>query len=234
MQMILLNFFLKKPNVLKWASRILNFLAFVALSMWLMNRKIEFNNQVIDQEAFFVLLTTTAVIFNQFHRNILKEVEFSPAYALALGYVNNFLEPVIIQLLENGIKSPLIYIYRPKSLSELYQNNIDKTKAIIKNKDLNLQEFQLNLKHGRARDVLTIKKSKTKQIYFDFPNTLLSLTAYIDYKIGSKTKDSSKNEKEELSNKLIVKFYEKVNSLLEEKQLDHYIRYCDSELKFQF
>ena len=77
--------------------------------------------------------------------------------------MNNFIEPVIVQLSEDGINNPLLYIYRPKTLSELYKPNIDRTKATIKNMAFELAELQLNLKHGRARDILTIQKSKTKR-----------------------------------------------------------------------
>ena len=188
----------------------------------------------IDLEALFVLLTTVAVFLNQLHRWLLAEAEYSPAYALALGYVNNFIEPAITQLIEDGINRPLLYIYKPEGISELYKPNIDRVKATIKNNSFELNELQLELKHGRARDILTIQKSKTKLIYFDFPNTLLSLSAYIDFKIESKANQSTDTEKKEFTKLLLSKFYNKVDELLKEKNIQNNIKYCNKNLTFDF
>lgn len=230
----IISFLVKNSTPIKYLSLIFNVVASVALIMWLFNKDISIHKWSLDQEALFVILTTVAVLLNQFHKWLLKEAEYSPAYALALGYVNNFIEPVITQLIEDGVKKPLVYIYRPKVISELYKSNIDKTKATIKNMQFDLTELQLNLKHGRARDILTIQKSKTKKIFFDFPNTLLSLSAYIDYKTSSGTNQFNDKEKVKLTEELFEKFYIKVNDLTVEKNLDEYIKYCDKKLDFVF
>lgn len=229
-----ISFLVKNSNVIKFLSVILNVVASVALIMWLLNKDITIYKWSLDKEALFVILTSVAVLLNQFHKWLLTEAEYSPAYALALGYVNNFIEPVIAQLIEDGIKTPLIYIYRPKTISELYKTNIDKTKATIKNMQFDLTELQLNLKHGRARDILTIQKSKTKKIFFDFPNTLLSLSAYIDYKTSSGANQFNDKEKVKLTEELFEKFYSKINDLTKEKNLEEYIKYCDKKLNFAF
>lgn len=229
-----INFLVKNSEHIKHLSIVFNVVASVALIMWLLNKDITISKWSLDKEALFVTLTSVAVLLNQFHKWLLTEAEYSPAYALALGYVNNFIEPVIAQLIEDGIKTPLIYIYRPKTISELYKTNIDKTKATIKNMQFDLTELQLNLKHGRARDILTIQKSKTKKVFFDFPNTLLSLSAYIDYKINSGANQFNDKEKVKLTEELFEKFYSKINDLKKEKNLDGYIKYCDKKLNFTF
>jgi hypothetical protein len=230
----ILSFLVKNSALIRFLSIILNIVASVALIMWLFNKDIIIYKWSLDKEALFVILTSVAVLLNQFHKWLLKEAEYSPAYALALGYVNNFIEPVITQLLEDGIKKPLIYIYQPKSISELYKSNIDKTKAAIKNMQFDLTELQLNLKHGRARDILTIQKSKTKKVFFDFPNTLLSLSAYIDYKTSSGANQFNDKEKTKLAEELFEKFYTKVTELTIHKNLNKYIKYCDKNLDFVF
>jgi hypothetical protein len=229
-----ISFLFKNSTLIKYLSIVFNVVASIALIMWLLNKDITICKWSLDKEALFVILTSVAVLLNQFHKWLLAEAEYSPAYALALGYVNNFIEPVITQLIEDGIKTPLVYIYRPKTISELYKTNIDKTKATIKNMQFDLTELQLNLKHGRARDILTIQKSKTKKVFFDFPNTLLSLSAYIDYKTSSGANQFNDKEKVKLTEELFEKFYSKINDLTKEKNLDEYIKYCDKKLNFTF
>lgn len=229
-----LGFLVKNSTLVKYLSLILNIIASVALIMWLFNKDLTIHEWTLDKEALFVILTSVAVLLNQFHKWLLKEAEYSPSYALALGYVNNFIEPVIAQLIEDGIRKPLIYVYRPKAISELYKTNIDKTKATIKNMQFDLTELQLNLKHGRARDILTIQKSKTKKVFFDFPNTLLSLSAYIDYKTSSGANQFNDKEKMKLTEELFEKFYSKIDDLAAQKNLSNYIKYCDRNLDFTF
>ncbi len=223
-----------KPKTIKVLSLSLNIIAGISLILWLLSKKLDLFGVNIDLEALFVLLTTLAVFFNQAYKWLLEDAEYSPAYALALGYVNNFIEPALVQLIENGIKRPQIYIYKPEDISELYTPNIDKTKALIKNDSFEINELQLDLKHGRARDILTIQKSKTKMVYFDFPNTLLSLSAYIDFKIATKKNEIDLKEKSELTKTLFNKFYCKVDELLKTKSLDAHIKYCDKNLQFIF
>ena len=122
-----------KPKTVKVLSIILNIIAVIALLFWLLSKTFNVLGTKIDLEALFVLLTTIAVFFNQVYKWLLEDAEYSPAYALALGYVNNFIEPAVVQLIENGIKKPLLYIYKPENISELYTPSIDKTKASIKN-----------------------------------------------------------------------------------------------------
>ncbi|WCC44688.1 hypothetical protein PJW08_14005 [Tenacibaculum finnmarkense] len=230
----IIKFLKGKLKIIKFLSVLFNLIAVITLVFWLLKKKLLVLGDEVDLEAFFVLLTTISIFFNQAYKWLLEDSEYSPTYALALGYVNNFIEPAIVQLVENGIKKPLFYIYKPENISELYEQSIDMTKATIKNKSFEVNELQLNLKHGRARDILTIQKSKTKMIYFDFPNTLLSLSSYIDFKIASRENETSSNEKVELTNILFDKFYAKVDELLKDKNLDTYIKYCDKNLLFSF
>lgn len=234
MRKIVVDIFRGKPKTIKVLSIILNIVAGVTLVLWLVSLKFQVFGVKIDLEALFVGLTAVAVSLNQVHKWLLAEAEYSPAFALALGYVNNFIEPAITQIIENGISKPLLYIYKPESIDELFETNIDRTKATIKNNSFELNELQLNLKHGRARDILTIQKSKTKMVYFDFPNTLLSLSAYIDFKIVSKANATDDKQKKELTELLFKKFYDKVDELLKVKNLQNNIKYCDKNLLFEF
>ena len=221
-------------NYIRWGSIIINGIGLIVLALWILNIEIKIRGTVFEQEPILIALTMLFATLNQIHRWLLSEAEYSPAYSLASGYVANFISPVVTQLLEDGVKNPKIHIYKPTDFSELFKNNIDRVKAKVQNMGLELSEVNLNLKHSRARDVLTIKKSKTKMVYFDFPNTLLSLIAYVDYKVGSKNNSSAEKEKKELTENLIVKFYEKVNELIERDNIQDHVSFCDKEMKIEF
>jgi hypothetical protein len=228
------NWLTPYKNLIKWISWGVNLLATIVLVYWIFEIPIKFGETSFEQEPLLVGLTLLFATLNQIHRWLLSESEYSPAYALASGYVTNFLSPVITQLLENGEKNPVIYVYKPKNLSELFKNNIDRVKAEIQNNDFILNEVNLTLKHARARDILLVQKSKTKKIYFDFPNTLTSFISYVDYKINSKEDNSSEKAKEKLTNDLIEMFYQKVDELLKKENIQANVKYCDREMNLQF
>lgn len=217
-------------KLLKYSSYILNCFALIVLILWLLKLKVDYFAN-IELEALVVILSGSVVSLNQINRKLLEKIDYSPADALAFGYVNNFLLPAITQLKENGEVKPVLFIYKPEKISELIPSNIDIIKAELRNKSYSLGEINLAPKSARSRDVLTIQKNPDKQVYFDFPNTLLSLLNYIDYKIESKENNSNKSEKEELGKKLISEFYKRVNDLAVEKRINNNLKYCDSKMK---
>lgn len=221
-------------NQIKWLTIVVNVTALVALAFWVFNKKIIILGACFDQEPIFVSLTTLFVVLNQLYRWLLNESEYSPAYALATGYVSNFLVPSITQLVEDGESCPVIYVYKVENITELYKDNIDRIKANIRNKSFEIQQVNLKPKNARARDVMLIQKSETKKVYFDFPNTLTSLMAYIDYKISSKQDESSDTEKNQLTEELIERFYQKVDELTVKHNIVENIKFCDKKLNFNF
>ena len=174
-----------------------------------------------------------ALTLNQLNRKLFEKTEYSPADVLALGYVNNFLVPVITQLKEDGVKKPSLCIYKPNKIYELESSNIYAIKAELRSREYSLVEVEvkLNLKQARARDILTIQKNDSNQIYFDFPNTLLSLLSYIDYKAESKANTLSDKIKTELGVNLIFEFYKKAEELAKEKRIHKNIKFCTADLK---
>lgn len=221
-------------KVMKWLSRLINLLGAIVLIYWVTGKPVIIGTVHIDHEPLLAVLTMVFAVLNQVHRWLFDESEFSPAYALALGYVSNFLAPVITQLIEDGEKNPIIYVYKPRQLTELSKDNLDRMKAEIRNNDFELREVNMKLKHARARDILTVQKAKDRKVYFDFPNTLTSIVSYVDYKIASGENSSSAKVKEKLTAELIQKFYDKVDELAAQYDISSNLRYCDRELKFDF
>lgn len=228
-QNYLLDLAVNNIKIFTYLSYFLNTIAAIIIVFWLLKKAIpKFEN--IDLEALVTIVSFFAVTLNQLNRKLFERTEYSPADVLALGYVNNFLLPVITQLKEDGIRNPSLCIYKPNKINELEASNIDVIKAELRNKNYLLQEVKLNLRQARARDILTIQKNENKQIYFDFPNTLLSLLNYIDYKAESKSNTSPDKLKTELGISLITKFYKKVEELADEKRIYVNIKFCDADL----
>ena len=228
-----MQWFSKNIWVIKWGSYILNTVSILTLLLWLFKSLIEKKLKIeflIDLEALIAITTSLLVVINQLLRKLLKEAEYSPAYALAVGYVNNFISPVITQLKENGIKDPRLCIYRPIHFDELTPDNVDRIKADLVHKKYELTEINLKLKGARARDILTLNKKTKIHVYFDFPNTLLSLYGYVDYKIGSEANSSIEKIKNKLIAELIEQFYLKINEMIQAKNLQTNVSYCDKSL----
>jgi hypothetical protein len=229
----ILGWFSMNIGVIKWTSYISNGVSIFILVLWAFKSVIEEKFKLtflIDLEALIAIITMFMVALNQLLRKLLEEAEYSPALALAVGYVNNFIFPVITQLKEEGNKKPKLCIYRPNHFDELTSNNVDRVKAELINKKYDLIEVNLKLKGARARDILTLNKKAKVHTYFDFPNTLLSLYAYVDYKIGSRPNTSIDENKNELIGNLIEQFYLKVNELIQTNNLGNNITYCDKNL----
>jgi hypothetical protein len=144
---------------------------------------------------------------------------------------------LISQLLKNiplGSPIPRLYIYLPQKLSELEPRNIERVIGRIRLKSFEDKVINLEFQEGRARDVLTVSQSNNKRVYFDFPNTLLSLNSLIDYKMESRKNRFSDSIREEMAKDYIVKFGKVIERLIEMKDLKDYVFFVDKELNFQF
>lgn len=219
--------------VIRWSSYILSGLSVLFLVMWALKASIEsyFNIIfIIDLEACVAIISALLVLLSQLQRKLLDEAEYSPAHALASGYVNNFISPVITQLIEDGIAKPKLCIFRPEDFDDLSPDSVDRIKGRLVNKNYDLSEINLKLKHGRARDILTLNKKSKVHRYFDFPNTLLSLYAYVDYKLGSDPNTNVIAQKKEFIGNLIEEFYLEVADLIKLKGIEKYVEYCDKSL----
>jgi len=167
----------------------------------------------------------------------LEEEEFSLPYALAYGYVHNFVEPLISQLMKQiplGSPKPKLYIYIPAKLSELEPRNIERVIGKIRMKSFEDKIINLEFQEGRARDILTVTESGNKRVYFDFPNTLLSLNSLIDYKMESRKNRFSDSIREEMAKEYITKFKQVIEKLLEGRDLNEYVFFVDKDLEIVF
>lgn len=167
------------------------------------------------------------------YANALEKEEYSVSYALAYGYVINFLEPVITAILKQtpAGERPKFYIYIPERLQELEPKSIDRTLARLREKNLTTQSINLELTEGRVRDVLSISM-ESKHMYFDFPTTLLTLNSFIAYKSDSRKDSFGEEEKLKLGKAFIEKFQRTVSKMLDERNLSDYVSFVGIDLTF--
>lgn len=228
------GFLVKARVYIKYTSYAANLSAIIVLICWCLGKKIVLFGGTYDHEPLFVILTGFFATLTQLYRWLLAESEYSPAHALALGYVKNFLAPTITQLMNDGVKNPVIYVYRPETMSELFGGNISRIRSKLVQDNFKLEDINLTPNSARARDIILIEKSATKKVYFDFPNTLTSLVNYVDYAVASGKNSHSEKKKDEFTKELMDKFFFKVNELLIKENITENIKYCDKTLNFAF
>lgn len=171
-------------------------------------------------------------MMNEYAQALEKE-EYSVSYALAYGYVTNFLEPVITAIIKQtpAGQKPKFYIYLPERLQELEPKSIDRTIVRLREKNLTASTVNIDLPEGRVRDVLTIDMQR-ENVYFDFPTTLLTLNSFIIYKATSAKNSFNEEEKIKLGAQFIDKFKATLIKMLAERDLDDKVFFVGKDLNF--
>lgn len=169
------------------------------------------------------------------HEEQLEEEKYSTPLALAYGYVNNFVEPLITRLMQQAgphADDVRLYIFIPDELSDLEPAAVERTVARMRAKEFDTQVVHLQLDQGRPRDILTVMKGGSNTVYFDFPNTLLTLKAVVDYKVRQSKDTTPEKAKRELGARFIQKFQKSVEEMVAEKHLSDYVKFTDKNLAF--
>lgn len=236
------------PRRLHFISRLLLVLLWVCTLIvalaWLLGWELPF--QINPEPATIVLGMLSAAVtalVNAYTSLVSKKQEqleaeqYSISYALAYGYTNNFIEPVITQLLvkrQGDEDPPRLYIYIPQKLSELEPRAIERTLARMRARDYRCDPLELESQEGRIRDVLTICKTNngTGLDYFDFPTTLLTLASYVDYKLAKQENRFNQAQITQLGRRYIQEFHQELIRMLERKNIAGYVCFTDSELEF--
>ena len=186
---------------------------------------------LVQWEAFIGIAFLLKEVIIQWQMRRIESLEYSPAISIAHGYVNNFLEPAIGELIASKGVNVNFKIYIPNGLEELSDQQIDRMKHQIKSMGYHLKEIKLKRSSGRPHDVLTIEKQQGSISYFDFPRTLLSLQSYIDYKVDSGKNESTDHKKNVLGKKMVDAFQHEVKRLLKKKNLEESVSFVDKSLE---
>lgn len=202
---------------------------FVAAIVWAFVKNPPFEPEPVTVLLGLISGAITGLL-NEYSQRLAKE-EFSTSYALAYGYVHNFLEPAVTQLLKKDNKLQF-YVYIPERLSELEPKQIERTLIKMREKNFYNNTISLEMNEGRPRDILLVSKGSGDSVYFDFPTTLLTLNSYIDYKIESKSGSFAEEDKIKLGAEFINKFKDALLKMMETKGLMDYVRLTDKNLQF--
>lgn len=210
--------------------------AFFAI-IWIFNIPFHYQPEPITVMLGLISMAVSGLANRYSHA--LDIEQYSVANVLAKGYVNNFVEPVMTQLMKdsngNGNK-PLLYIFIPELLNELTPKSIDRLKAKFKTKGLSENTIKIKINEGRGvRDVMTVSNSNNKNVYFDFPSTLFSLTDFVEFKMDSPKNSLNVDLKNKIGKEYIERFKKQLIESLQEKQLHpEYIKFTDFDLDIVF
>ena len=224
---------MKKSGAETFANFILVLLWLTAFGvgvMWVVQVGLPFG---LDAEPILTVLglvTTATTAIVALYRKRLQHEEYSTAFALADGYVNNFIEPAITHLMAKQGPDVVFYIYIPRYLDELAPRAVQRTISRIEAANLKSQVVNLDLEEGRMRDVLTIRSGEHGMIYFDFPSTLLTLKNLVDYRVDSSENRLDEQKKREKGAEYIDKFSERLRQGLAAKHLGSHVRLIDASL----
>jgi len=151
--------------------------------------------------------------------------KFSAANVLAVGYVKNFLEPVMIQILDHkkpGDPIPKFYVFIPLEISKLEENSIVLLKKSLDNDGYVSAPVNVQIPKQRTRNILLITKNGNG-FYFDIATTLSSLSALIEYTLEKKKNTSPEKLKDTIFKEHINYFKDELIKLLKDKDLDKYV-----------
>ena len=104
---------------------------------------------------------------------------------------------------------------------------------IYRKKELGGLDRRIRYLQKRLPDLNVVRESPGgDSIYFDFPNSLLTLTSLIDYKVESKGDSFSAKAKLDLGQLYIEKFKSFVENQCHQKGIADYVEFTDSQLGF--
>ncbi len=173
--------------------------------------------------GFLGLLYTMVPLFGRWlmkrFSTDLERERVTLSYALAYGYLTNYLAPVVKRL-RNDSGSPddlRFFVYIPDKLEELQRDLIEDFLNELGNKNYVIDKVELEFgEQKRARDVRTAKKLSdgSSLKYFDFPTTLLTTVPAIDFKLDPSEGRSFKEQKAILAEDYIREFRTQLEKML--------------------
>jgi len=211
-------------TIFQWLSIAILVASFVFAALWVYNTSMNLEPILAFLGLFYSVVALLGNwVAKQLEKRV-KEEELSITYALAHGYMYNYLAPVV-RGLRKKLSDPAamrFIVYIPKTLNEFKSHAIDEVMTELSNKQYIVDTVELVFENEKRKmDYRTARKSKDSAIhYFDFPTTLLTLEKVIEYKL--KTDKDSRPDKEiaKLSEVYISNFGKQLTSILEKEEFD--------------
>lgn len=179
-------------------------------------------------------------LVRRLNRKVEKERLTLP-YALAYGYLKNYLAPVIRRIRKESDDPDRLkfYVYIPRSLNELKDDSIDEILTELENQNYELGLIELDFPgQKRKKDYRTAKRSVANGAapkYFDFPTTMLTLDQVVKYKLDTDEDRLPTEQEKALGDRYINDFRNCLETMLQEKAFDairNNIRIVDGGLDF--
>lgn len=179
-------------------------------------------------------------LVRRLNRKVEKERLTLP-YALAYGYLRNYLAPVLRRIRKESDDPDRLkfYVYIPRSLDDLKDDSIDEILTELENQNYKLGLIELDFPgQKRKKDYRTAKRSVANGAdpkYFDFPTTMLTLDQVVKYKLDTDEDRLPTEQEEKLGDRYINDFRDCLETMLKEKAYDairNNIRIVDGGLDF--
>ncbi len=164
-------------------------------------------------------------LVRRLNRKIEKERLTLP-YALAHGYLKNYLAPVLRRIRKEADDPDRLkfYVYIPRSLDELKDESIDEILTELENRQYEVGLIELDFPgQKRKKDYRTAKRSIIQGAdpkYFDFTTTMLTLDQVVKYKLDTKEGRLPTEQEEKLGEGYINDFRNCLETMLQEKRYD--------------
>lgn len=150
----------------------------------------------------------------------LERERLSMPYALAYGYLTNYLAPVVRQLRKQTPDPDQLrfYVYIPRSLDELRGEAIDEILTELEHQQYEVETVELDFpQEKRKKDFRTARRlpdGTAPPKYFDFPTTLLTLEQAVEYKLDTREDSFPFKQREALGQRYIDDFRTQLQAML--------------------
>ncbi|MDM0047258.1 hypothetical protein QTH91_22385 [Variovorax dokdonensis] len=162
---------------------------------------------------------------------------YSLSYALAYGYVHNFLVGAV-DALKAEPNPGKIYVYRPSSLAQLDPASHEVFKTVLAQRGFELSSRTLDKSSNRPRGILSVylPAKPTSPVHFvDFPTTLLTLSSLINYQAARAEEEDgeawSDKYRDEMARTYIEHFFREMSTQADKAGIREWIDFTDSNFK---
>ncbi|WP_228237504.1 STING domain-containing protein [Allomuricauda sp. M10] len=211
-------------SLFQWLSVIILVASVLFAALWLYNSSMNLEPLLAFLGLFYSIVAIFGGWLNKRLGDKLADEELSIAYALAYGYIYNYLAPVVRRLRKEQTNPDAIefLVYIPKHINELKSSSIDEVITELSNKQYVVETVELLFSgEKRKMDYRTAKKKNSKNTqYFDFPTTILTLEKAIEYKLSTNKNSYPDKEIAELSEQYISNFGAQMKKILEKPEFD--------------
>lgn len=148
--------------------------------------------------------------------------EYTPPHALAIGYVANFVAPVVKKLADpdgEAAQGKFFFIYLPDRLSKNPHDAIESLRRKIKNTGgYRCTQDPVGVDGKTTRQVDKVIDAAGRARYLDFPRTLSTLADFINYKTSSREDSFGKDERAKKERDYLKAFRKELEKLIEDDE----------------